>query len=377
MTVIELNKDNLIHNILEIKKVIGLTKLAVVVKSNAYGHGILEISKLVDQITTIEYLNVASLSEAMLLRNEKINKKILVLSYIDIPYKEAILNNIECVIHNYNDLFGFIEASANLGRPILVHIKVDTGMGRLGFGPSQVRGVIDIILKHKNIVLTGIFTHLSDTQNPDQQFSYQQLAVFNKIIQELKSQNIIIPIIHALSSSGLSIQLSGHYDLFRAGALIYGVWKSETHKKLVLQNHPHLNLKPVLTLKTKIIDIKFLEAGSSIGYDRTVILKRRSRIALLPIGYSDGIPRQLSNKGLVIIESNGQELLAPIIGIISMNLIAIDITDLSRSTININDTVLIISDNSNILAQKVAHKAGIIPNELLCSLNKNINRIIV
>lgn len=377
MTVIELNRDNLIHNILEIKKIIGLAKLAVVVKSNAYGHGILEISKLIDNIKTIEYLNVASLSEAILVRSAKINKKILVLSYIDIPYKEAILNNIECVVHNYNDLYGFIEASTNLRKPISVHIKVDTGMGRLGFKPSQVRDVIGIILKYKNIVLTGIFTHLSDTQNPDQQFSYQQLAFFNKIIEELKAIGIIIPIVHALSSSGLSIGVAGHYDLLRAGALIYGVWKSDIHKKLVLKNHPHLNLKPVLTLKTKIIEIKNLEIGNSIGYDRTVILKRESKIALLPIGYSDGIPRQLSNKGLVIIQNNGQELLAPIIGIISMNLIAIDITDLKNSIININDTVVIISDNSNILAQKVAHKAGIIPNELLCSLNKNISRIIV
>lgn len=375
MTIIELNKTALISNILELKKIIGKTQLGVVVKSNAYGHGIIEISTILNTIPEVEYLHTASLSEALLLRKSKISKKILVLSCIDIDPMEAFKNNIEITIHNFYDLNRILAPANELKIPINIHLKVDTGMNRLGFTTQEIFKAIELIKSCKYVIIHGIFTHLCDTQNIDKSFSYEQLDLFDKLLQELLNKNIHIPITHALSSSGLSIKPDNNYSLIRAGALVYGSWKSLKHKNLVLENHPNLNLKPVLTLKSNIIAIKDVSSNSTIGYDRAFKAIDYIKIAILATGYNDGIPRKLSNKGHVIISKKNILYQAPIIGNISMNLFTIDITNIPR--MKIGDEVILISDFEPILSRQVAEIAETISNDILCSLNPNIIRKIV
>lgn len=373
MTLIEIDKNALLNNVSELHRILGKTKLGVVLKSNAYGHGMLEVSSILDKNNLVDCFNVASLAEAIALRKSGASKKILVLSYIDSDITEAFFNNIEITIHNEYDLENLILISQKLNKSIKIHLKVDTGMNRLGFKPREIINIINIINSNKLIVLEGIFTHLCDTGNPDKAFSFQQLTIFDKLISDLSEKNINIPVVHAISSSGLSLACK-KYDLLRAGALLYGLWKSESHKNMVLENYPDLNLLPVLKLSSKIISIKDLLSGESIGYDLTYTAHKNMKIAILSIGYSEGVPRQLSNIGQILIIKNNIKYTAHIIGIISMNLMAIDVTDIP---VNIYDTVYIIGDSDPILARQVAAKSGLIANQVLCALSSQIKRIIV
>lgn len=370
-SVIELDSHAFSYNSEQIKKAIGQTQLAAVIKSNAYGHGFKEIALLCQQENNINWICTASLTEALLLLSYGIEKQILVLSYLDSDYSAAVYNNIHCAIYTYEDAIFLNQAAQEIGKQAFVHVKIDTGMSRLGIWPEETIDFIKSLQKLQNLNVYGIFTHLCDTPNIDQSFSYLQLSKFDSVLDELKQAGISITCTHALSSSGLCIKPSRQYTLLRAGASLYGIWKSEEHKKLILRCYPEFDLKPVMTWKTRIIQIKTIDAGSFVGYDRTYTAQRDMTIALLPIGYWDGYSRGLSNKGFVIVRNQ----FAPVIGIVSMNIMAIDITDIQG--ISYNDQVLLIANNSQINALQCAQKAGIITNEMVCRIHSSIPRIII
>lgn len=369
-THIELSSGAFDYNIDQIKKSIGAPDVAVVVKSNAYGHGMVEIANLCEKNPQVKWLCTAGLAEAITLRSANISKPILVLSYLDTEFELAALYNIHCAIYTFEDAQRLDKTAKKLGKIISVHVKIDTGMSRLGISPEAAIDFIRQLKNFSNLIVIGIFTHLCDTPNPDQSFSYLQLDRFDNLLDKLHSEGIDIPITHAQSSSGLCIIPKRQYSFVRIGASAYGIWKSESHKQLVLKVHPELNLEQVLTWKTNIIQIKDIAAGSFVGYDKTFCASRDTRIAVLPVGYYDGLPRGLSNKGQVLVCGK----LAPILGIVSMNLMAIDITDIVTATLH--SEVILLGPQAGVQAMQVAQAAGIITNELITHINSNLQKIV-
>lgn len=369
-TIIELDKHAFSYNINQIKKIIGPTELAIVLKSNAYGHGIKEIACMSLEENHVKWLCTAGISEALILKKCGIKKPIIVLSFLDADLEEAINLDIHCPVYNIEDAYALSQAAQNINKQAFVHIKVDTGMSRLGISPEDIINFIRSVNKLPNIKVFGIFTHLCDTPNPDQRFSYQQLETFDKVLDVLENAGIHIPCTHAQSSSSLCIIPKRQYTLLRAGAAIYGVWKSDQHRNLILDKFPEYNLKPVLTWKTKVIQLKTISTGSTVGYDRTFTATKPMTIAVLPVGYWDGYNRGFSNNGVVIV--NGQ--LAPVIGIVSMNLTIIDVTGIKN--VQLGNEVILLGEYTQLTAQYCASKAKIITNELIVQLNSDIKRII-
>lgn len=346
---IELDSHSFFKNILLCKHNIK-TEIALVVKGNAYGHGLLEIAQLAQQSPDINLLCTGSTSEAIFLRQNNITKPILCLAVIDSDPADIINHNIAITISNTQQ--------ASLFSNITAHIKIDTGMSRLGFNYKQA------LPNFSNIRIEGIFTHLCDNTNPDPSFNYLQLEHFNNYVK-----NLNIKYKHAISSSGLYLDTNYPYNLTRLGAAAYGLFRSEFTKNRVLYKHPNLNLKSILTWKSKIIHILEISTGETIGYGRNYTANSKRKIAVIPVGYYDGYPRELSNKGHVLIHNKR----TPIVGTISMNMLNVDITDIPNA--NINDVVTLLSPDLDYI--KLAQEANMIPNDLFSGINPLIKRIVI
>jgi alanine racemase len=370
-TAITLSKFAFYHNIAHL---VGLTRapvMALVVKSNAYGHGMLEIAMLAESHPAIGWLCTAGIHEALTLRSKGIKKPIIVLSYLDGSLEEALKHDLHLVAASFEDAQAISVAAQAIYKTACIHVKVDTGMGRLGIIADQAVPVIHEMTKLPFISVYGVFTHLSNTGHADHAHSYKQLARFDELLDDLKVANIAINCTHALSSSSLHLVPKRTYSFMRVGAAAYGLWKHPLQIQLVQEAHPDFSLAPILQWKARIIAIKNLNSGSPVGYQLSFTTTRPSRIALVPIGYWDGYPHALSNKGKALL--HGQ--IVPVAGIVSMNLAAFDVTDVPDS--KVGDELLLIADASGVRPYEVAHAAGCITNVLMTTIPSSIERTIV
>ncbi len=370
-TWIELSKQALYNNCATIKRLIGTTQLAAVIKGNAYGHGLVPIGLLLNDHPLVDILCTAGTSEALDLRAAGVQKPILALAYLDSNLAYVLKQQVELVVYTPDDIQLLDETARALGVLAHVHVKVDTGMSRLGLLPQDMIPYIQFILKHKHIALRGILTHLADTIDPHQEFTHQQLACFSNVLKELEHIGITIPAQHLISSGALFLANSVVHSFVRVGSSLYGFWKSQAQHNAVSACFTDATLTPVLTWKTSVIQLKHVPAGSFIGYNRTVMVKRSTSIAVLPVGYYDGYPRSLSNKASVLINNQ----YAPSIGTISMNLITVDVTDIPNVTTGTE--VVLMGNAAGITAPELADQGGTIANELLTHINPEIPRIIV
>ncbi len=368
---IELSSAAFTYNIHHIKQAAGDSQIALVLKSNAYGHGLRECALLAKQSPHVAWTCTASISEALLVHRIVPEKPILVLYYLDSSLEEALAKNIHLTVQTLEDAYALNNAAQGLGIKAFIHIKIDTGMSRLGIIPDEAFSFIMKIRSLSHIHLYGIHTHLGDTSNQNQSFSYLQLQRFDDLLATLESAGITLPCTHALSSSGLAIKPLRTYSMIRAGAFAYGIWKSERHKQLVLQRHPQFDLEPVLQWRAPIIALKTIKKGDVVGYDRTFIAERPTTLAIVPIGYADGYLRALSNKqGIALL--NGKAI--SVAGLVSMNLTAFDVTDIPE--VSTHDSILVLGGKGAASIPSCAQAAGTISNELAVSLNPAIQRII-
>lgn len=362
----EINMANLRHNVEVIQQVIpDGCQIMAVVKANAYGHGDLPISVELNRIG-INAFAVATIDEGVRLRKKGIKGEILILGYT--PATRAT----ELSHYNLSQTIVDVEHAKELngfGKKIKVHIKVDTGMNRLGENYQHVSEIASIF-EYKNLEITGIFTHLcvSDSiREGDVAFTNQQSQRFYKLLDELKERGIKIPKIHIQSSYGLINYPELRCDYVRVGIALYGVLSTpEANTKY------SLDLRPVLALKSKIALVRTIAVGESIGYGRSFVAQERMKSAVIPIGYADGIPRSLSIKnGHVLI--GGCRL--PIIGRICMDQLLVDVTDIQK--VKRGDIVTLIGKDGaeEITAEQVAENAGTITNEILSRLSARIGRI--
>jgi alanine racemase len=328
-TWIEINLDLVKQNIKNIKNTIDKqAQIMGVVKGNAYGHDSVEISKtLIEQ--GVEQLAVARIEEAIILRNNNINAPILVLS---VSLKEQLSlyldYNIMPTISNLEIAKNFDEIASKYGKKLKVHLKIETGMGRLGIMPEVALNSLKKIKSMDNIDVQGIYTHFSTADEDNKEYTDYQFKTFSNIMNQVKKNNINIPFFH-VANSGTILDLPNMWlDLIRPGCIIYGLYPSNEVSKTI-------QLFPALSFKSRIAFIKKLESNRFIGYGRTYKTKKSTLIATLPVGYADGYSRLLSNRGKVLV--SGVE--APVIGRVCMDQMMIDITDIPK--VDIGDEVVL------------------------------------
>ena len=351
----EIKLDNLERNVEAIKDILqdGVEILAVV-KANAYGHGSIEVSKKLS-VLNINNLAVATYEEAMEIKSAGVKSNILILGSItNEEIISSIDKNILFTIYDISQLY-FID-SLNLDS-ISFHLKIDTGMNRLGIYREQIIESISIINKNPNLSLKGIYTHFPESNLVDSKFTESQIDEFDKIIMSFKNAIPNIDFFHISNSTGIINFPKSHLNMARPGLALYGLVTEENSEII-----------PVMELKTSIVKIRNIKKGDSVSYGRTFIAKEEMIIGVIPIGYADGLPRALSNKGKVTCKDKNCDIL----GRVCMDLTIINLSEIDNP--RVGDEVIIFG-TEKINANQVADLADTIPYEIVCGISKRVKRI--
>ncbi|EQB87019.1 alanine racemase [Clostridium punense] len=364
-TWVEINLDNLIWNFNQAKKIVSKeTKIAAVLKANAYGHGAIGVAKVLIE-SGVDYLAVACLSEALELRRVFKEVPILVMGYTADEYLSiAVENKITLTIFSISQGEKISNIASALGVIAKVHVKIDTGFNRLGLKWSEnLKYAIQTIYNMKNLYVEGIFTHLALVNRMEDEKQYR---LFQKVIKELEEQSISIPVKHICDSIGMVRYPEYHMDMIRLGAFLYGMRPTGVTDEAV-------DLRIALTFKTKVAHIKNIEKGEGVGYDFSFIAEKKSKIATLPVGYADGYMRCLSNSGEVMI--GGEK--AKAIGKICMDQTMIDLTHVEG--VNVGDEVILLGGQgrNSIDIIEVAEKCNTNRNEILSVISRRVPRVYI
>ena len=362
--------DNLQHNIREVKKRLhDDVKICLAVKADAYGHGAIHSSVAAIR-SGVTHLAVASVQEGIELRNAGIIAPIISLSIPNLDEaKDIILNNIQPIVVDEEYIEHLNNVAFSLNKKAHLHLKVDTGMGRIGCRPDEAIMLAKKINEKSNLHLEGVATHfaVSDSIDPnDESFTQRQISIFKKTIESIENEGIRIPLVHA-SNSGATLFQKEQFDMVRIGLLAYGYSPFDEEN-----DFNEIELKPVMELLTEVVFIKQVKKGDSISYGRTWKSQKDTYIATLPIGYADGLSRSLSSKLKVRI---GNEFY-PIVGRICMDQCMVDIG--SESNVKRWDEVCIFGPSNGIKnnsAKDVANLAGTICYEITSNINKRVPRI--
>ncbi|MBO3446438.1 alanine racemase [Clostridium sp. CCUG 7971] len=354
-TWVEINLDYIKHNYIQIKESINKNvKIGAVLKANAYGHGAVEVAKLLEE-ENVDYICVAGLNEAIELRNENINSKILVMG--DIPsdfIKLAIKEDVIITIFSYSYVKLVSEVAKDLNKVAKIHIKINTGFNRLGFDiDNNTSNIIHDIYRLPNIYIDGIYSHLA---LKDIKSDYTQYELFKKCLDSIKDINI--PIKHICDSIGMVEYKNLNMDMVRVGSSLYGYNSRKTN----------MQLKPAMTFKSKITQIRNIKRGQGISYDYTFIAPKNIKIGTIPCGYSDGIPRLLSNQGFVSV--NGYK--ANIIGKMCMDQCMIDLSNVKCAKEN-DEVIFYGNDGPKLL--DVSKFAQTNRNEILSLVSRRVPRV--
>lgn len=365
---IEISRENLRHNVTVLRDILpDGCELMPAVKANAYGHGAVLISRELNRLGVNSFC-VATVSEGVELRRGGIKGDILILGYTH-PRQFPLLRKYNLTQTVIDSMYAKVLASYS--KKLKVHIKIDTGMHRLGERADSISALCDIF-EQKNLIVTGTFTHLSadeSREEPDKSFTHGQAAAFYQVIEKLQKQGFHCGKIHLLASYGLLNypELAGDYA--RIGIALYGVLSSR-----IDQNTCPVSLRPVLSVKARIALTKRLFTGETAGYGLQYTADRDLVIAVLTIGYADGIPRSLSDgKGKVLIHGKA----APIIGRICMDQMLVDITDIPNVTAGETATIIGTSENSELTAYDLADGSSTITNEILSRLGNRLPRMLI
>lgn len=320
-TWIEIDRKAIRHNYKVFRSLISKnTKLCAVVKSNAYGHNFIEFSKEMSKLGA-DYFAVDSIVEGVRLRKEGITKPIFVLGYtLPERLQEAADHNIEITVSTLEMLEKIIKLGSSASK-LEIHIKVDTGMSRQGFLQKDQKKLMQILsANRKNLQVVGLYTHFASAKNPAfPQETRKQLAIFESWVSAFRKAGFRNLIIHAAATSGTLLYPDSHFDMVRIGIGLYGLWPS---KETQAFSEEKIKLKPLLSWKTIVSEIKEIPAGEKIGYDGTEILQKKTKIAICPIGYWHGYSRRLSGIGHVLVKGKR----ARVVGRISMDMIVLDIS---------------------------------------------------
>ena len=367
LTYIEVDLDAIAHNAQAIKAHIGPhVHLIAVVKANAYGHGMVEVARTALQHGA-SWLAVGRVDEGIALREAGITAPILVMGY-SLPgdVEDAIARALTLTVADLASVETVSALARRLGRPIPVHVKVDTGMGRFGVLPDEVLSFVAEVSALPGVRIEGLYTHFAVAELADKEYTWHQFRIFQKVRAELEAARYRIPVYHVANSAAMLDLPEMHLDAVRVGIALYGLPPSGEVAATV-------PLRPALSLKSHVARVRTLPAGSSISYGRTYITQRDTPVALIPVGYGDGYHRVLSNRGMVLI--NGRR--APIVGRICMDQFVVDISEVGP--VELNSEVVLIGRQGDecITAEEVAAWAETINYEIVTGLSPRVPRLYV
>ncbi len=364
-TYAEINLDAIEHNFNSLKKCVNDdVKLCAVIKADGYGHGAVTLAELLSN--KADYFAVATVDEAIELRNAGIKNPIIILTYTHSDdYDILIENNITLTVFSYESAEKLNDAALRLDKKAIIHIATDTGMTRIGFDVSDdsVEAVKKISML-SNIEIEGIFSHYACADMADKSTSELQLNRFCAFIKKCEENGINIPIKHICNSAGIS-EFNEHFNMVRMGISLYGLYPSDEIDK------SKIDLIPAMTLKSHITRIKDVPAGEGISYGHTYKTTETRRIATIAAGYADGYPRALSNKGRVLI--NGRY--APITGRVCMDQFMVDVTDIPDAKTD-DEVILFGTDGYNVItAEEIGSLSMSFNYEVICSIARRIPRV--
>lgn len=364
----EINLDNICENIKRTREIIHKdTKIMGIIKADGYGHGAVPIAKALDSL--VDAYGISIVEEGIELRDAGITKPILILGYApEQMYDMMIQYDMMPAVCDYAMAEKMSRKAVELDKSVKVHIKIDTGMSRIGFRPDEesVKTIIEIS-KLPNLEIDGIFSHFARADELDKTFSKEQLAKFIKMADAIEEAGITLPVKHISNSAGIIELPEANLDMVRSGISTYGLYPSEdVHKE-------RLPLKPAMSLYAYVTMVKELEAGVPVGYGGTYVTTKRTKVATIPAGYGDGYPRALSNQGRVII--HGQY--APIIGRVCMDQFMVDVTEIDD--VKTGDRAVLVGTDGDkaITLEEIGNMSASFNYEAACDVGKRVPRVYI
>lgn len=343
------------------------TKIFAVIKTDGYGHGAVEIAHEIEGLDYLYGFCVATVEEGTILRRHAVKKPILILGYtFPEQYEELIMQDISLAVFSYEMAQQLSDTASKMNKNVAIHIAIDTGMSRIGYQVDEKsRDEIVRISKLPHMIMQGIFTHFAKADETDKTNTYGQMQLFYKMINMCKDKSIVFQYVHCSNSAGIVDLPEANMDIVRAGITLYGLWPSNEIQK------ERLKLLPLLELKSHVSHVKDLEEGREISYGGTFITDKKMRIATIPVGYGDGYPRGLSNKGYVLIKGEP----ARILGRVCMDQFMVDVSNIENVSAGTEVTLVGKDGNSEITIEELSDLSGRFNYEFACNLGKRIPRV--
>lgn len=367
----EVDLDAIWENMVHMKENIAEnTKILAVIKTDGYGHGGVPIAKMLEQLDFMFGYAAATYEEAHVLREAGVKKPILILGYtFPYCYEELIREEIRPAVYRRDTVEELAAAAAKVGQKAKVHIKVDTGMGRIGITPDE-EGLefVRFLIEHPELEVEGIFTHFAKSDETDKTSANHQLELFQDFIKKIQTElGITIPVKHCSNSAAILEMPQANMDMVRAGITTYGLYPSEEVSKDIVP------LRAAMSLYSHIVYCKTIHAGQSVSYGGLFTAQKDTRVATIPVGYGDGYPRSLSGKGYVLI--HGKK--APILGRVCMDQFMVDISEIPEAMDGDKVTLLGMDGTERITAEELGELSGRFNYEFVCDLGKRIPRVYI
>ncbi len=356
-TVAEVDLKKMARNRHKVRERVGNVKILTLLKANAYGHGAVPVGLYLQENNLCDFFGVASVEEGLALREAGVTLPVLVLGsiYPFEAFEYAIKNDLAITIASQAAADAVCEIAAKVGKKALCHVKQDTGMGRIGTRRANVFGVIETLAKNPNVILDGLYTHLSSADT-DPAFTEEQVGYFRDTLTNVKLHGIHINHVHMAASPGVAARTDIYFDMVRPGHAAFGLDEG---------------YEPVLSFKTRVVYVKDVPAGSSISYGRSFIAQKAMKVATLPVGYGDGYLRAFSNKAEVLIKGKRRRVL----GNVTMDMMMVDITDAPEVSVGDEAVLAGRQGDEEITWAELAQKAGTIDYELCTLLMPRVPRI--
>lgn len=364
----KINLDAISYNMEQMEQRLGGdTQLIAVVKTDGYGHGAIPIAELLEQIDYVWGYATASLDEAVVLREAGIEKPILVLGCVfPDQYEDMVRHHIRAAVYTKDMAFEMAETAKRVGETALLHMKIDTGMGRIGFPVCEESAeIIQEISQLDGAKIEGMFTHFAKADEKDKRFTQEQHKKFLWMQQQMEERHVQIPYYDCDNSAGIIDFPELKHDLARAGIAMYGMYPSEE------VDQQALSLKPALELVSHVSFVKEVEPGTPISYGGTFVAPKKMKVATIPVGYGDGYPRSLSNCGDVLIRGKR----AKILGRVCMDQFMVDVTGIPEVAFMDQVTLVGRDGQEHISVEELSQLSGRFPYEFVCCLSKRIPRV--
>ncbi len=364
-----INLDAILGNLEQMKQNLsGDAKIVAVIKTDGYGHGAIPIARELEKIPYVFGYATATAEESFALRRAGVKKPILCLGYtFPESYEKLVAEDVRPALFREDQAKQFSEAAEKVGKTVKVHIKVDTGMSRIGITPDEAGlDFIKMVMALPHLEVEGIFTHFSRADEEDKTSANEQLARYENFLAQVdKECPKMIAHRHISNSAGIIEMPKAHMDLVRAGIILYGLWPSDE------VGQDKVKLTPALSLKSHVVYVKEVEDGTPVSYGGTYIADGRRKIATIPLGYGDGYPRSLSNKGYVLIHRQK----APIIGRVCMDQFMVDVTDIPDVCCGDEVTLIGTDGDHTLTMEELGSLSGRFNYEFACDLSKRIPRV--